>query len=91
MLTWVMARVVKSLEWVPLSSRCVRDELLLRGVRHVSGLRRNLISLGLLHAATDMRTLGVMQGGKTIMLGEKSSAQQYKLKGSVVEALKVES
>ena len=26
-----------------------------------------------------------MHGGKTVMVGEKSSAHQYKLKGSVVE------
>ena len=56
------------------------------------GLRRNLISLGLLHdegwlyqAAPDKKTLRVMREGKTVMVGEKSSAHQYKLMGSVAE------
>jgi hypothetical protein len=60
-------------------------------VKHVPGLRTNLISLGILHeegrlyqAAPDKKTLRVMHGGKMIMVGEKSCAQQYKLKGSVV-------
>ena len=56
------------------------------------GLRRNLISLGLLHdegwlyhAAPDKKTLRVMREGKTVMVVEKSSAHQYKLMGSLVE------
>ncbi|CAO2142897.1 unnamed protein product [Urochloa humidicola] len=68
------------------------QEVLLKGVKHVPGLRRNLISLGILHeegwlyqGAPDKKTLRVMHGGKTVMIGEKSSAHQYKLKGSVVE------
>ena len=56
-------------------------------------LQRNLISLGLLHdegwlyqAAPDKKTLRIMRKGKTIMIGKKSSAHQYKLMGSVVES-----
>ena len=55
-------------------------------------LRRNLISLGLLcdegwlyQAAPDKKTLRVMRKDKTVMVGEKSSAHQYKMMGSVVE------
>ena len=68
------------------------EEILLKGVKHVPGLTRNLISLGLLHeegclyqAVPDKKTLRVMHGGKTVMIGEKSIAHQYKLKGTVVE------
>jgi hypothetical protein len=68
------------------------QEMLLKGVKHVPGLRRNLISLGILHgegwlyqAVPDKKTLRVMHGDKTVMIGEKSSAHQYKLMGSVVE------
>jgi len=71
---------------------CDGREMLIKGVKHVPGLRRNLISLGLLHdkrwlyhAALDKKTLRVMREGKTIMVGEKSSAHQYKLMGSVVK------
>ena len=71
---------------------CDRREMLLKGVKHVPGLRRNLISLGILHeegwlyqAAPDKKTLRVIHGGKTVMVGEKSSAHQYNLKKSVVE------
>ena len=71
---------------------CDGREMLLKGVKHVPGLRRNLISLGLLHdegwlyhAAPDKKTLRVMREDKTVMVGEKSSAHQYKLMGSVVE------
>ena len=67
--------------------------MLLKGVKYVPGLRRNLILLGLLHdegwlyqAAPDKKTLRVMRKGKTIMIGEKSSAHQYNLMGSVVES-----
>jgi hypothetical protein len=35
--------------------------------------------------APEKKTLRVMYGGKTVMIGEKSSAHQYKLKGGVVE------
>ena len=36
-------------------------------------------------ASPDKKTLRVMREGKTVMVGEKSSAHQYKLVGSVVE------
>uniref|UniRef100_K4AKA5 Uncharacterized protein n=1 Tax=Setaria italica TaxID=4555 RepID=K4AKA5_SETIT len=56
------------------------------------GYERSLISLGILHeegwlyqAAPDKKTLRVMHGSKMVMVGEKSNAHQYKLKGSVVE------
>jgi hypothetical protein len=38
----------------------------------------------LYQAAPDKKTLRVMHRGKTVMVGEKSCAHQYKLKGSVV-------
>jgi hypothetical protein len=70
---------------------CDGQEILLKGVKHVLGLRTNLISLGILHEkgwlyqeTPDKSTLRVMHGGKTVMVGEKSCAHQYKLKGSVV-------
>jgi hypothetical protein len=69
---------------------CDGQEILLKGVKHVPELQTNQISLGILHeegwlyqAAPDKKTLRVMHGGKTIMVGEKSCAHQYKLKGSV--------
>ena len=39
----------------------------------------------LYQAAPDKKTLRVMRKDKTVMVGEKSSAHQYKLKGNVVE------
>jgi hypothetical protein len=70
---------------------CDGQEILLKGVKHVSGLRTNLISLGIFHeegwlyqAVPDKKSLRVMHGGKTVMVGEKSCAHQYKPKGSVV-------
>ena len=60
---------------------CDGCEMLLKGAKHVPRLRRNLISLGLLHdegwlyqAAPDKKTLRVMREGKKIMVDEKSSA-----------------
>jgi hypothetical protein len=61
-------------------------------VKHVPGLRTNLISLGILHeerwlyqSAPDKKTSRVMHGGKTVMVGEKSCAHQYNVKGNTVE------
>jgi hypothetical protein len=60
---------------------CDGYEILLKGVKHVPGLHMNLISLVILHeegwlyqAAPDKKTLRVMLGGKTVMIGEKSCA-----------------
>jgi len=71
---------------------CDGHEMLLKGVKHMPGQQRNLISLELLHdegwlyqAASDKKTLRVMREVKTVMVAEKSSAHQYKLMGSVVE------
>jgi len=68
------------------------EEILLKGVKHVPRLMRNLILLVLLHeeswlyqAVLDKKTLRAMHGCKTVMIGEKSNAHQYKLKESVVE------
>ena len=65
---------------------CDGREMLLKSVKHVPRLRRNLISFGLLHdegwlyqAASDKKTLRVMWKGKTVIVGKKSSAHQYKL------------
>ena len=38
-------------------------------------------------AAFDKKTLRVIQEGKTVMIGEKSSAHQYNLMESVVEGV----
>jgi hypothetical protein len=53
---------------------CDGQEILLKGVKHVSGLQSNLISLGILHeegwlyqAAPYKKTLKVMHGGKTVL------------------------
>jgi hypothetical protein len=66
--------------------------MLLKGVKHVTRLTRNLILLGSLHeegwlyqAISDKKTLRVIHGSKTVMIGEKSSAHQYKLKGNIVK------
>jgi len=71
---------------------CGGQEVILKGVRHVPGLTRNLILLGLLHeggwlyqVAPDTKTLRVIHGGKTVMVGENFEAHQYKLQGSVVD------
>ena len=60
---------------------CDGHEMLLKGVKHVPGLRRNLISFGLLRdegwlyqATPDKKTLRVMRKCKRVMIGEKSSA-----------------
>jgi hypothetical protein len=69
---------------------CNGEPILLKCVKHVAGLTRNLISLGLLHeegwlyqADLDKKALRVMHGGKTVIIGEKSGAHQYKQKGIV--------
>ena len=36
-------------------------------------------------ASPDKKTLRVMREGKTVMVGEKSSAHQYKMMGRIVE------
>ena len=71
---------------------CDGREMLLKGIKYVPRLRRNLISLGLVHdegwlyqTTPDKKTLRVIREGKTVMVGEKSSAHQYKLMGSIVE------
>ena len=57
---------------------CDGHEMLLKGVKYVPRLRRNLISLGLLHdegwlyqVAPNKKTLRVMRKGKTIMVDGK--------------------
>src|SRR3954467_13865077 len=46
-------------------------ERMLRGVRHVPGLRRNLISLGVLHDDRDKKTLNIMEDEVAVMIGER--------------------
>ena len=67
-------------------------EMLLESVRHVEGLRKNPISLDVLHGEgwlylgmLHKRTLRVMQDEKTVMIGEKLNAHHYMLKGEVIE------
>jgi hypothetical protein len=62
---------------------CDGREMLIKCVKHVRGLRRNLISLGLLHdegwlyqAVPDKKTLRIMREDKRVMVSEKSSAHQ---------------
>ena len=66
-------------------------ERMLRGVRHVPGLRRNLISLGVLHDGgmefrcdRDKKTLNIMEDEVTVMIGESTASHLYKLQGSTI-------
>uniref|UniRef100_A0A453FXY5 Retrovirus-related Pol polyprotein from transposon TNT 1-94-like beta-barrel domain-containing protein n=1 Tax=Aegilops tauschii subsp. strangulata TaxID=200361 RepID=A0A453FXY5_AEGTS len=66
-------------------------ELMLRGVRHVPGLRRNLISLGVLDDGgmefccdRDTMTMKIMEDGVTVMIGERTASYLYKLQGSTI-------
>ena len=66
-------------------------ERVLRGVRYVPGLRRNLISLGVLHDSgmifrcdRDKKTMRIMEDEVTVMMGEKTASHLYKLRGSTV-------
>ena len=66
-------------------------ERMLRGVRHVPGLRRNLISLGVLHDGgmefrcdRDTKTMKIMEDGVTVMIGERTASHLYKLQGSTI-------
>ena len=66
-------------------------ERVLRGVRHVPGLRRNLNSLGVLHDGgmiyrcdRDKKTMRIMEDEVTVMMGEKTASHLYKLRGSTV-------
>ena len=54
---------------------------MLRGVKHVTGLRRNLISLGVLHDGDmefrcdrDTKTMQIMKDGVTVMIGERTAS-----------------
>jgi hypothetical protein len=55
------------------------------------GLRRNLISLGTLHddgklfwVEPDLKTMKIMKGKKTVMIGEMTMSHLYKLQGCTV-------
>uniref|UniRef100_A0A453RW19 CCHC-type domain-containing protein n=1 Tax=Aegilops tauschii subsp. strangulata TaxID=200361 RepID=A0A453RW19_AEGTS len=61
-------------------------ERMLRGVRHVPGLKRNLISLGVLHDGgmefrcdRDTKIMEIMEDGVTVMIGERTASHLYKL------------
>ena len=61
-------------------------ERMLRGVRHVPGLRRNLISLGVLHdggmelrSDRDKKTMKIMKDGMIVMIGKRTASHLYKL------------
>jgi hypothetical protein len=63
----------------------------LQSVRHVPGLHRNLISLGALRgdgmlfwAEPDLKTMNIMKGDKTVMIGERTVSHLYKLQGCTV-------
>ncbi len=66
-------------------------EHVLQGVRHVPGLKRNLISLGTLHEEglifrgnRNRKTIEIMKGKMTVMTGEKVESHLYKLRGCTV-------
>jgi hypothetical protein len=66
-------------------------ERMFRGDRHVLGLRRNLISLGVLHDGgmefrcdRDKKTLNIMEDEVTVMIGERTASHLYKLQGSTI-------
>ena len=68
-----------------------RAEQVLRGVKHVPEIRRNLISLGALNhdgflfrAEPDGRTMKIMKGDDAMMIGERMTSNLYKLQGCVV-------
>ena len=55
------------------------------------GLRRNLISLGVLHDGgmefrcdRDKKTLNIMEDEVTVMIGERTASHLYKLQGSTI-------
>ena len=64
---------------------------MLRGVRHVPGLRRNLISLGVLHHSgmvfhcdRDKKTMRIIEDEVTMMIGARTASHLYKLQGSTI-------
>lgn len=66
-------------------------ERMLRGVRHVPGLRRNLISLGVLHDGgmvfrcdRDRKIMKIMEDEVTVMIGGRTASHLYKLQGSTI-------
>ena len=66
-------------------------ERMLRGVRYVPGLRRNLVSLGVLHDGgmefrcdRDKKTMEIIEDGMTVMIGERTASHLYKLQGSTI-------
>ena len=68
-------------------------ERVLQGVRHVSGLRRNLISLGVPHDGVmifccdrDKKTMRITKDKVTVIMGERTGSHLYKLRGSTVAA-----
>ena len=73
-------------------------ERMLRGVRHVPGLRRNLISLGVLHDGgmvfrcdRDRKTMRIMDDEVTVMIGGRTDSHLYKLQGSTIAGGAMES
>lgn len=66
-------------------------ERMLRGVRHVPGLRRNLISLGVFHDGgmvfrcdRDKKTVEIIKDEVTVMIGARTVSHLYKLQGSTI-------
>ena len=62
---------------------------MLRGVRYVPGLRRNLISLGVLHDGGmefrcdwDKKIMKIMEDEMIVMIGKWTASHLYKLQGS---------
>uniref|UniRef100_A0A453JIC1 Retrovirus-related Pol polyprotein from transposon TNT 1-94-like beta-barrel domain-containing protein n=1 Tax=Aegilops tauschii subsp. strangulata TaxID=200361 RepID=A0A453JIC1_AEGTS len=66
-------------------------ERMLRRVRHVPGLKRNLISLGILHDGgmvfrcdRDRKTMRIMKDEVTLMIGGRMASHLYKLQESTI-------
>lgn len=64
---------------------------MLLGVRHVPGLRRNLILFGVLHdggmvfhCGRDKKTMKNMEGEVTVMMGENMASHLHKFQGSTI-------
>ncbi|KAE8821378.1 putative retrovirus-related pol polyprotein [Hordeum vulgare] len=66
-------------------------ERMLRGVRHVPGVRRNLISLGVLHddgtvfrCDRDKKIMEIMEDDVTVIIGARMASHLYKLQESTI-------
>jgi hypothetical protein len=66
-------------------------EQVLRRVKHLPGLQRNLISVGVLYhdgllfwGEPDGKAMKIMKGDEVVMIGEKMTSILYKFQGCVI-------